>query len=121
MVRNTLCCNVCTESYLPYHFTSNTSSTSVWKRCQILNTVLEANWKLIQDRKQKLINKNNERENAQRIAHEYKAEDKVLCVSKPTLAKFGTDPWEGPYDIVKVNDNGTVNLRKGAVIETINI
>ena len=105
-----------------YHTTLQaTPAQLVFGRDAILNTMFEANWNLIRERKQKLIQQNNERENAKRIPHEYKAKDKVLCVSKPTKSKFGTNPWEGPYDIVKVNDNGTVRLRKGAVIETINI
>jgi hypothetical protein len=44
----------------------------------------------------------------------------VLSESKPSLAKFGQAIWEGPSEIVKVNDNDTVRLKKGIVTETIN-
>ena len=51
--------------------------------------------------------------------------DLLFCshsyIGKPTFPEYGNNPWEGPYDIVKVNDNGTVQLKKGVVIETINI
>ena len=71
--------------------------------------------------KQAAIRRNNRRENDKRIAHEYRAGDQVLFKSREDKAKFGKDPWEGPYTVVAVNnDNGTVRLRKGAVIETIN-
>lgn len=87
----------------------------------VVNTVVEANWQLIKERKQQIINKNNAYENKQRIDHTYKVKDKVMCIGKPTLAKFGTDPWDGPHEIMKLHDNGTVSLKKGVVIETVNI
>ena len=105
-----------------YHTTLKaTPAQLVFGRDAILNTIFDANWNLIKYNKQKLINKNNARENASRIPHKYNVHDKVLAIGKPTLSKYGSNPWEGPYDIVKVNDNGTVRLKKGVVIETINI
>ena len=104
-----------------YHTTLQaTPAQLVFGRDAILNTVFEANWQLIKERKQKIINLNNARENARRISHTYRVKDQVMCVGKPTLAKFGSDPWDGPHEIVKVNDNGTVRLKKGSVIETVN-
>ena len=50
----------------------------VFGRDMILNIQHEANWKYIRDRKQKLINKNNQNENSRRIPHEYKTGDLVL-------------------------------------------
>jgi hypothetical protein len=32
------------------------------------------------------------------------------------------DPqYDGPYEIIAVYDNGTIRIRKGAVLETVNI
>jgi NADH:ubiquinone oxidoreductase subunit len=105
-----------------YHTTLQaTPAQLVFGRDAILNIQFEANWNLIQRNKQRIIQKNNKKENAKRIPHEYKVNDKVLCTSKPTLSKFGSNPWEGPFQILKVNNNGTVCLRKGVVIETVNI
>ena len=53
--------------------------------------------------------------------HEYQRGSQVLSVSKPTLSKFGTIPWEGPHTIVKLDDNGTDHLTKRYVMETVNI
>jgi hypothetical protein len=105
-----------------YHTTLQaTPAQLVFGRDAILNTKFEANWNVIRAQKQKMIQKNNQKMNSKRISHEYKATDKVLCVGKPTLSKFCNSPWEGPYEIVNVNNNGTVRLKKGVIIETINI
>ena len=44
----------------------------------ILNIAHEANWKLIKDRKQDVINKNNANENTSRKPHVYNVRDRVL-------------------------------------------
>ena len=97
-----------------------TPSQLVFGRDAILNIKHEANWKFIRERKQKLIDENNKKENSRRIPHSYQVGDKVLYRADPS-AKFGSDAYEGPYDVVKVNDNGTVRMRKGAVTDTVNI
>lgn len=104
-----------------YHTTLQaTPAQLVFGRDSILNIAFEANWKFIQENKQKLIHKNNQRENAKRIPHTYQVGDKVLFSTK-TMSKFGQDPWEGPYHIRKVNNNGTVCLQMGSVTDTVNI
>ena len=35
--------------------------------------------------------------------------------------KYGTNPYSGPYEIVYINDNGSIRIRKGAVQQTYNI
>jgi hypothetical protein len=85
----------------------------------IFNISHEANWKYIKDRKQKLINKNNLRENKGRIRHEYKVGDLVL-LKRGTENKYES-PYQGPFPILQVNDNGTVRLKVKAVIDTYNI
>ena len=85
-----------------------------------MNIKHKANWKFIRERKQKLIEQNNKKENAKRIPHDYKVGEKVLYRADPS-SKFGADAYEGPYEVVKVNDNGTVRMRKGAVTDTVNI
>jgi transposase InsO family protein len=91
----------------------------VFGRDMIFNISHEANWKYIKDRKQKLINKNNLRENKGRIRHEYKVGDLVL-LKRGTENKYES-PYQGPFPILQVNDNGTVRLKVKAVIDTYNI
>jgi len=91
----------------------------VFGRDMILNIKHVANWEFIRKRKQDLIEKNNIRENATRIPYVYKKGDKVL-LKRGTENKYET-PYLGPFDILKVNDNGTVRLQMGAIIDTVNI
>jgi len=91
-----------------YHTTMQaTPSQLVFGRDAILNTKFDANWKYICDRKQQLIQLNNRRENAKRTPHVYQVGDKALYKTNK-LDKFSTDAYEGPYNIVQVNTNGTV-------------
>ena len=107
-----------------YHTTLQaTPMQLVFGRDAILNTQFEADWKLIKLRKQKLIHYNNQKENKNRIQHQYKVGDKVLHnVTKGLVKpKYGQNPYEGPYTVRKVNDNGTLTVQMGPVLETINI
>ena len=85
----------------------------------IFNIQHVANWEFIRQNKQRLIDKNNKAENSKRIEHTYKKGDLVL-LKRGTENKYEA-PYKGPFDILKVNDNGTVYLQAGAVEDTINI
>jgi hypothetical protein len=104
-----------------YHTTLQaTPAQLVFGRDSLLNIKFEANWAYIKERKQKLIDMNNKKENASRIRHEYKIGDKVW-VKNIMEAKFNEDPWRGPYLISAVNDNGTIKIKMGIITDTINI
>jgi hypothetical protein len=85
-----------------------------------MNTKFEANWHLVKNNKQKLIQIYNKKESNKQLFHEYIVNDCVLIEQKPSLAKFCQAIWDGPYEIIKVNDNVTVRLRKGIVTGTMN-
>jgi len=105
-----------------YHTTLQaTPMQVVFGRDALLNIKVEADWNLIRNRKQELINKNNLKENKSRIKHEYKEGDLILVKETNNKGKYDGDPRTGPYKIVQVNQNGTVRYKKGAVIDTINI
>ena len=88
----------------------------------ILNVKHEANWKYIRDRKQRIIEENNKHENSKHIKYDYQVGQKVLLNTDwSKTAKYGENPYDSPYNIVKVNDNGTVSLKMGSVTDTINI
>jgi len=94
--------------------TTNRASPSqlVFGRDAMLNVNFEANWQYIKQRKQRLIQQNNRRENSKRVPHEYKVGDKVLVLQDPSR-KHGEDRYKGPYTIQQVYDNGTVKLLQG--------
>ena len=96
-----------------------TPAQLVFGRDMILNINHLANWEYIKQRKQTLINKNNERENSKRRPHHYTEGDLVL-LKRGTENKYES-PFEGPYSILKVHDNGTLRLQRGAVSDTVNI
>jgi transposase InsO family protein len=94
----------------------------VFGRDAILNTKFQADWNYIKQRKQEIINANNKRENSKRIKHTYEVGDKVLLnVQRTTLSKFKKNPFKGPYTVLQVNNNGTVQLDMGTIIDTVNI
>jgi hypothetical protein len=85
------------------HSQSNTAQL-VFGRNSVLNIKSRANWAFIKERKQKLINKNNEEENSSQLAHEYKVNYKVW-MKNLMKSKCSEEPWKGPFSIVGVNDN----------------
>jgi hypothetical protein len=95
-----------------------TPSQLVFGKDALLNTIFEANWALIKKRKQDLISTRNKRENSARTQHTYQVNNKVLY-KVPSSNKFGEDPWQGPYPIIKLNDNRTVQVQMDKVIDTI--
>jgi len=104
-----------------YHTTLQATPTQlVFGRDAMLNVKFQADWQLIKQLKQPKIHQNNLIENNKRIPHEYKIKDKVLY-SIQTKAKYAENPYKEPYEITKVNKNGTVQLRMGAIYETVNI
>ena len=92
----------------------------VYGRDAVLNTLFEADWQAIKQRKQALINKNNARENKKRTPHTYKVGDKILLRNRQDT-KYGNDPYSNPVQIVQVNNNGTIRYTDGTITDTINI
>jgi protein associated with RNAse G/E len=100
--------------------TQATPAQLVFGRDAILNTTFDMNWKIIRDHKQRAIQINNCWENAKRTPYDYKVGEKVLY-RNDDMSKYGRDSYEGPYKIVRVNTNGTVQLRMGHFTDTVNI
>ena len=96
-------------------------SQLVFGRDAILPIMFQADWKYILDRKQRIIRKNNMRENSKRTPHTYAPRDLVL-IEEPQNRKCGTDAFTGPGEIVSVEEsNGTVEIQVGNAIDTHNI
>ena len=103
-----------------YHTTLQaTPGQLVFGRDMIFNIKHIANWKSIKERKQKLIDYNNERENKKRIKHKYNIDDKVL-LERHDANKYER-PYDGPYRVKQVYDNGTIQIKRGSILDTINI
>jgi hypothetical protein len=67
------------------------------------------------------MDRNNRRENASRIRHDYKVGDKVL-LKKPGkhLIKLEA-PRTGPHIVTAIYTNGTLRIQKGKINERVNI
>jgi hypothetical protein len=103
-----------------FHTTLNhTPGQLVFGRDMIFNIKHKANWEFIRQKKQNLIDKNNERENAGRIPHVYNIGDKVL-LKRGTENKYEA-PYTGPFLVEQINNNGTVRLTVKSVTDTYNI
>ena len=116
---------ICFAVRATVHTTTKATPTQlVFGRDHILNIKYEANWKHIKDLKQKMINKNNELENKKRKIYDYQIGQKVLVKTEQSR-KYGVNPYKGPYEIVDINNNGSVHLKallgRGAVHQTYNL
>ena len=85
----------------------------------IFNIQHVANWEYIRQNKQCRIDKNIKAKNAKRVAYLYKEGNLVLLLRR-TENKYEA-PYKGSYCIQQVNDNRTVQLKVGAVEDTVNI
>ena len=103
--------------------TQVTPGQTIYGRDMIFNFKMRANWGMIQKRRQQLAIKNNNRENSKRKPFEYKPGMKVLIVHKryERIQKIADNPAVGPYEIIKVNQNGTVVLQREGFKETVSI
>ena len=102
-----------------YHTTLQaTPMQLVFGRDSMLNVKFEADWNLIKKRKQQEINRNNIRENSKRLPYQYQVGEKIL-ITRGLKNKYGDNPYEGPYRVLSINENGTLRFRKGAVTDTI--
>ena len=66
---------------------------------------------LIRQRNQRQINKDNIRENINRVEHNYKVRDKFI-IANDTAYKYET-PYTGPFSLTRCFTNGTVSLQCG--------
>ena len=95
-----------------YHTTLEaTPMQLVFGRDAILPIFQQADWQYIKEKKQRLINLNNQRENAKRIPHEYKVNDKILLLRKKRT-KHGEREYDGPYSVLAVHANGSEKIQK---------
>ena len=104
-----------------YHTTLGaTPAQLVYGRDMIYPVQYIAQWDIIRKRKQQLIDKSNTTENRKRVKYTYNVGDKILKTVDVLQRKLDS-PTEGPFNITKVNNNGTVDIRKGIVVEMVNI
>ena len=101
-----------------YHTTIGaTAADLVYCREIIFNRDHVPNWEQMRKNKQGLIIKNNLKENAKRIEHDYRVGDDVLYRSRGDKKQKHERPYDGPFKILKIFSNGTVRLQCGDKIK----
>ena len=81
-------------------------------------------WQQLKQLRRQQAIANNKKENKSRIPHVYSVGDMVLIVEKSyERAKKSklSSPTEGPYEVIRVYNNGNVRIRRGNYDEDINI
>ena len=91
----------------------------IFGRDMVLNMQYLADWTAIKARKQQLIHENNIIENSKCIPHQYKVGNMVMLENH--RANKYEQLYKGPCLVMQVHTNGTVHLKIGAVMDTINI
>ena len=88
----------------------------------IMQTKVIVDWEFLKDKRRKSSRIANERENKSRIDKVYKKGDKVLIIlNRMDRGAKLNSPTEGPYEIVKVYNNGTIKIKRNKYFETISI
>jgi hypothetical protein len=67
------------------------------------------------------MGRNNRRENASRISHDYKVGDKILLKKPGKHLRKLEVPRTGPHTQTAIYTNGTFRIQKGKVNERVNI
>ena len=103
-----------------FHTTTKaTPMQLVFGRDAMLNIPFTANWKYIEDRKRKLIEHNNKRENSKRLDYTYQTGDLIL-IKQQQNHKFGKNPYEGPFTVVSAR-GANVTIDEGNVTDVYNL
>jgi len=101
--------------------TSFTPTQLLFVRDALLNTRHKDDRHVIKERKQKLINRGNDRKNCKHQSHTYKVEDQQILLESKWKTKFSQDAYKGLLQITAARNNGTVRARFGRVTNTYNI
>ena len=82
--------------------TQATPMQLVFRHDAIMNLTFDANWHLIKQRKQQIINQNNVKGNSKQVPHTYEVNDSVLVKNKQST-KYGKDAYNGPWRLFFIN------------------
>ena len=96
-----------------------TPAQLIFGRDMIYDLSFKPDWdRLIQQRRTARL-KNNARENRGRIDYQYQVGDQVM-INHDELQRKLLPKRDGPYEVVRVYDNGTIKIRKGVIVQRIN-
>jgi hypothetical protein len=101
-----------------YHRVLKASPGAAIFGCDMLFDILfVADWRIIGEQRQSLIDCGNQRKNAKRIDYKYKVADKVLAINEGILHKAESAYGKEPWTITTVHTNGTIRIQRGTKME----
>ena len=99
-----------------------TPSIIAFHRDMLLNIPTFVNLAYIQYLRQQQVNRDVERQNANRNKHQYQVNQQILITPSTTIHRKLNPKYTGPYTITEVHQNNTVTIqRRNNITETINI
>ncbi|GFH61911.1 hypothetical protein CTEN210_18387 [Chaetoceros tenuissimus] len=123
-VIDTLLANTVYALRTSLHSSLNASPGALaFQRDMILNMPFIADLNNIRNRRQEIVNRSNDRENANRLDYNYQVGDWILIRSDAhQVVQKLEERWFGPFQITQVHVNGNVTIRRRpGVVERINI
>jgi hypothetical protein len=93
----------------------------VFGRDMVLPVKFMADWGAIEQQIQKEMGRNNKRESASIISHDYKVGDKILLKKPGKHLRELEAPITGTHMVTTIYTTGTVRIQKGKVNEKVNI
>jgi hypothetical protein len=87
----------------------------------VLPKKIMTDWGAIEQQLQKEMGRNNRRENASIISHDYKVGDKELLKKPGKHQRKLEAPRTGPHTVTAIYTNGTLHIQKGKINERVNI
>ncbi|GMF56200.1 unnamed protein product [Phytophthora fragariaefolia] len=94
-------------------------SQAVFGRDMLFDVTTTTDWGQQQTRKEAQIRQANDRENAQRMTHEYLPGDMVMAACIKQRAPKLQPLYEDPFPIISVRSNGIVVVDKERYAETL--
>ena len=83
--------------------------------------LVDIDWNAIRKNKQLRINKSNARENSKKIPRIYRKGD-YITLKKPGILRKLAIPCEGPYKVMKHNNNGSILIEKSPTkVKNVNV
>ena len=83
--------------------------------------MVDVDWNAINEKKQLSVNKSNTRENSNCIPHTYQKGD-YITLKKPGILRKVAIPREGPYKVMKHNNNESILIEKEPTkIKNVNV
>jgi hypothetical protein len=80
-----------------------------------------ADWRGIEQQHQNEMGRNNRRENASRISHDYKVGNKILLKKPGNHLRKLEAPRTGPLTVTAIYTNGKLHIQNDKLNERVNI